>query len=160
LLVIHLACSHFLCPKFIPRALIGAFSDTTAWVHVVFTGPGASSRHPLPRSCSGTRTCPRKWCSRNSRHRSGYCGAPGRNQRTGPPAGSEERCSLPPYSSPAKPMNASERLPAMISVRPVPFAIAGISESSLVSRIEAISTSASVRPRPAPTAKVRPWRKS
>ena len=29
------------------------------------------------------------------------------------------------YSSPAKPMKASDRLPAMISVRPVPFAMAG-----------------------------------
>jgi len=64
------------------------------------------------------------------------------------------------YSSPAKPMNASDRLPAMISVRPVPLAIAGMSDSSEVSRIEAISTRASVKPRPAPTANTMPCRKS
>ena len=63
------------------------------------------------------------------------------------------------YSNPAKPMNASDRLPAMISVRPVPLAMAGMSESSDVSRMEAISTSARVRPRPAPTAKTMPWMK-
>ena len=64
------------------------------------------------------------------------------------------------YSNPAKPMNASDRLPAMISVRPVPFAMAGISDSSEVSRIEAINTRARVRPRPAPIANTMPCRKS
>ena len=37
-------------------------------------------------------------------------------------------------------MNASDRLPAMINVSPVPFAMAGISDSSEVSLIEAINT--------------------
>ncbi len=64
------------------------------------------------------------------------------------------------YSNPAKPMKASDRLPAMIRVRPVPLAMAGMSDSSEVSRIEAISTSASVRPRPAPIANTMPCTKS
>jgi len=57
-----------------------------------------------------------------------------------------------PLSRPAKPMKAMDRLPAMIITRPVPLAILGMSESSDVSRMEAINTSARVSPNPAPMA--------
>jgi hypothetical protein len=44
----------------------------------------------------------------------------------------------------------------MISTSPMPLATAGRSASSVLSRIEAIKTNASVRPPPAPMAKKSP----
>ncbi len=61
-------------------------------------------------------------------------------------------------NKPAKPMNARDRLPAMMRTSAVPLARSGMSASSLLSRIEAMSTSASVRPSPAPIAKNNPCR--
>ena len=55
-------------------------------------------------------------------------------------------------SNPAKPMNASDRQPAMMNVSAVPLAISGTVTSSLSSLIDAISTKASVNPSPAPQA--------
>ena len=54
---------------------------------------------------------------------------------------------------PANPMKAIERLPAMMRTRAMPFASDGTSAISVASRIEAISTRASVRPNPPPMAK-------
>ena len=63
-------------------------------------------------------------------------------------------------NNPANPMNARDRLPAMISTRPMFRATAGMLDNSDVSRIEAISTRASVSPSPAPIANDSPSRKS
>src|SRR5512134_2539402 len=59
-------------------------------------------------------------------------------------------------NNPAKPMKASDRLPATRKTMPMPLARAGTLDSSMRSRIDAISTSASVRPTPAPNAKATP----
>ena len=48
-------------------------------------------------------------------------------------------------NSPAKPMNAKDKQPAMMKVSAVPFAISGTVTSSLSSLIEAINTSASLK---------------
>ena len=63
-------------------------------------------------------------------------------------------------NNPAKPMKASDRLPAMISTRPMFLATAGMLAVSEVSRIDAIRTRARVSPSPAPIAKNNPCRKS
>ena len=54
--------------------------------------------------------------------------------------------------SPAKPMKVSDRMPAMISALAVPSATSGSFASSSFSRMPAMSTSASVKPTPAPSA--------
>ncbi len=73
----------------------------------------------------------------------------------------DKQCSTPAnaysygheeLSKPANPMKARDRQPAMINVNAVPLATSGTVTSSLSSLIDAIITSASVKPRPAPHA--------
>jgi hypothetical protein len=62
-------------------------------------------------------------------------------------------------NNPAKPMNAKDKHPAMMKIRAVPLATSGMSANSVFSRIDAMRTSANVRPNPAPTANAIPSRK-
>jgi len=58
----------------------------------------------------------------------------------------------PPPPRPAKPMKATERMPAITSASAVPLTTFGVSASSIFSRTPAIRTSASVKPMPPPSA--------
>ena len=71
--------------------------------------------------------------------------APGRKGR--------DSLSTPPYTRPAKPINASARIPAVTSAIGAPFIPDGTSASSSCSRIPARITSAS----PKPTAVAAPY---
>jgi hypothetical protein len=59
---------------------------------------------------------------------------------------------------PAKPMNARDKLPAIMNISAVPLANSGISANSVFSRMDAMSTNAKVSPNPAPTANAIPCR--
>ena len=79
-------------------------------------------------------------------------GNPGKQQRRRQQQGEYVTGQHNYAPSPAKPMNVSDRMPAIINALAVPDTKSGIDANSSFSRMPAISTSASVKPTPAPSA--------